>query len=173
MFKALILLDDGSTTSYISTSLAKKLKLPSQGTKTLNFNVFNELSSRQVKTDLVYFSLKLKNGSQFKMFAQTIPHISAPLSYMSVDSYNFDSSSIECGSPDILIGSDFYYDFNITPSHKLSSGLTVSNLEFGQIVAGPSNLNVAADKFTYVVLFSLNPNIIDLKKKFPPFLILN
>lgn len=56
---ALVLLDDGSTTSYINSSFAKRLRLSSLKSEFIKFNIFNETSSRELKTDVVSFEIKL------------------------------------------------------------------------------------------------------------------
>lgn len=76
---ALIFLDPGSTTSYISTSLSFQLKLSCCCSEVLKFNAFADLSSRELKTDLVYFNLNLFNGIKFNISAQTAPYIGLPI----------------------------------------------------------------------------------------------
>lgn len=143
-FSALVLFDDGSTTSYISSSLAKNLHLPRVCSEDLRFNVFNERSYKTIKSDVVSFKISLISGGTKQIVARTVDYIGSSVPHLIYDSSLLSSSEQSnfntlYGVPDILIGGDFYYDFNIIPCRSLSSGLVLLNSDIGSIVAGKFN----------------------------------
>lgn len=133
---ALILFDDGSTTSYISSQLVKALQLPSSGSEILKFNVFNETSPKSIKTDIVNFKIQTLTGMELNLSARSIDQIGAAVPHLIYSQLPSQIQNTTYGVPDILIGGDFYYDFNIAPVSTLPSGLSLLKSEIGPIVAG-------------------------------------
>lgn len=136
---ALIMFDDGSTTSYISSALAKKLHLSAISNDSFKISVFHDSSLKEINSDLVSLNLCLKSGNNFKVDLRTIKNIAKSVPYALIsDMSNYDVESIlfQNGSPDILIGSDLYYEFEIYPYSNLTSGYTLLNSTLGNIIGG-------------------------------------
>lgn len=73
--EALILLDDGSTTSYVSTKFAKQLELKPIASETLKLLVFNSQSTNNIPTKLVCFNVETTSGNFIALEAHSMSHL--------------------------------------------------------------------------------------------------
>lgn len=169
--KALVLLDDGSTTSYISSKLVTQLKLKPTSTESLSINVFNDPHPKPIKTDIVSFHFILASGIKFEMTARSIPFLSQSVPHALLDGTTLPPSyqplNYTFGSPDILIGGDFYYDLNLTLKETLPNGFSVFNCLLGNLLAGKgsgcqtsaASTNFVVSNSTYKHTESLSPEV--------------
>lgn len=67
---AFVLFDDGSTTSYVTSNLVKKLQLKCLRKQNLKFNVFSKPFAKEIVTDLVSFKMtSLCDSYELNFFA--------------------------------------------------------------------------------------------------------
>ena len=156
--KARILLDSGSQRSYVTNSLKSKLNLNPVKTETLNLNTFGNKRLTKQKCDLVEVSLKGTN-SYHSISVLCFPKICSPLpttidisQYPYLKDLEFADCSVLNGHDtnsdiDILIGSDYYFDFILENIVRGDGGLVAVESEFGWLVSGPKTCN---EEFTGV-----------------------
>ena len=70
-----ILLDSGSHRSYISETLAKKLKLKCEGKQNLNVSMFASKRSQKIEIKFTILNIHLKNGKKKLITVNTVPLI--------------------------------------------------------------------------------------------------
>ena len=70
-----LLLDCGSHRTYITTDLVNKLQLRSSNTEILTVFTFGSTKPKELKTPVVEFGLKLKNGHTINIQANVVPKI--------------------------------------------------------------------------------------------------
>ena len=149
---ARILFDSGSQRSYITNSLKAKLGLVPVKRETLNLNTFGDKRFSKQHCDLVQVSLQGKNGFHL-ISALCFPKICSPLS-TSINIHQYPhlqgldladccvtdahNSNIDI---DILIGSDYYYDFITGEIIRGEGGPVAINSVFGWLVSGPTKEN--------------------------------
>ena len=151
---ARILFDSGSQRSYINRDLAAKLNLPIQSSEKMTVNTFGDNKSREMKTNLVEFNIS--SGSFSKVLqARTAEVICAPLNNEPIpEKYLPEIFNLKLADPmvinqkqlsvDILVGSDFYWQFMNGNTHRTEFGPIAVNTPLGIILSGSSN--VSSDK---------------------------
>ena len=161
--KAAILLDDGSTDSFITENLANRLKLPCHGTHSLSITHFG---STDRTTKLVVFSPPTFKTSCEDVHIKVIvvPTICTPRQNTKIDVSGELSllpvvETLKNGrSIDLLIASDFYYSVVRDKTIRLKNGLVAVDAEFGYIVRGSCYTNNLT-----------NTNFCDVVKTSAPF----
>ena len=119
-----ILMDGGSETSYVTTSLKEKLQLCTIKTEVLNLNTFGNEQHSKKRCELVRVRLRSCDGEDIEICALTFPAICAPpVSFIDMSHFTVlrelnladDPQRDEYASDtiDILIGSDHYWDIVI------------------------------------------------------------
>ncbi|XP_068697018.1 uncharacterized protein [Montipora foliosa] len=139
-----VLFDNGSQRSYVSSSVTSRLNLKPVNSENLHINTFGDTSYRKQKCNVVKLCLQTRNNEKLELYAVNFPVICSPLpSRVNVADYvhlegleladNFDNTE----SIDVLIGSDYYWDFVSGDSIKGDQGPTAVNSKFGWLLSGP------------------------------------
>ncbi|KAI1692527.1 Zinc knuckle family protein [Ditylenchus destructor] len=163
-FSALLMLDDGSTNSFINKNFALRNGSVFGASKDLKLNTLGQQTNLPAFETSICFDLRSFGPCQFPMLAidkisEAVPFISVPTNL----SNNYDFGCVYTASePDILIGNDYYYDINPIPMRKLPNGYILLDSEIGVLVGGngiPSNYNMISQpdshNFTSFVMNSI------------------
>lgn len=139
------LLDNGSTSSFITESLCKKLKLPIHSTSTLVEGLNNQSSCISKQCNITISSLFNSYMENISCFV--VPHITQSLPTTKVDysllnipkHITLADPTFHIPSPvDMLLGADLFW--SILCSNNISLGKnkpTLSESKFGFLVSGP------------------------------------
>jgi hypothetical protein len=138
--EGILVFDDCSTHSYISSKSAKQLALSSTPTS-LNLGVFNNPNCTSTPSFFTEFGLKLTNGRTLVVKANTVDHMTQPTHYIPFTPELLSSkseliNSTEIVSPIVLLGADYYYELEPTPIQRLPSGYTLIHTLLGPAIAG-------------------------------------
>ena len=140
-----ILFDNGSQRSYVTDNLKSRLGLKSTIKEMLHLNTFGEKTFRKQKWDVLTFFLQDANEETSRVCVLSFPTICSPLPSR-VDANNYphlhglklaDYSDSE-DSIDVLIGSDYYWDFVTSEIVRGDFGPTAVNSKFGWLLSGPT-----------------------------------
>ena len=149
--QARLVFDSGSQRSYITNSLRSSLELPSLRYENLVIKTFRAGSGQPKRCDVVQLCVsKAGGGLNLHVDAYDVPSICAPLSQQKIElaqaSYE-DLSFLELansstggdGMPiDILIGSNFYWQFMVGETRfGMYGGPVVINKHLGWVLSGP------------------------------------
>ena len=145
-----ILFDNGSQQSYITESLRSRLQLKSLKTEKLNLNTFGESKFKKQSCDVVKLQLrKSEHNDPITIAALTFPVICSPLpakvctSYAHLDGLELaDEPCSSGGSIDLLIGSDYYWNFVTGETKRGEEGPIAVNSKLGWLLSGPINETV-------------------------------
>jgi hypothetical protein len=122
-----VLLDNGSTDSYIHSNLATLLQLDSKPI-VANIGLFGTPEYSRTQAFQTQFGLSLLNGNSIIVSSLTREFLTHPLPVAPIE---FDPETngilptdhmLELKSPMILIGNDYYPELELTTICKLSSG---------------------------------------------------
>ena len=145
-----VLLDSGSQRSYITSSLKRRLGLPTIKTETLNLNTFGDDNYTTQRCDMVQLSLKGKTRDR-KITALCFPKICSPLTttldlsrYPHLQGLELSDLNILKGQPvdsniDILLGADYYFEILTGEIVRGEGGPIAINSEFGWVICGPTS----------------------------------
>ena len=139
-----MLFDNGSQRSYVSSSVTSRLNLKPVSSENLHINTFGDTNYRKQKCNVVKLCLQTLNREELELYAVNFPVICSLLpSRVNVADYihlqgleladNFDNTE----SIDVLIGSDYYWDFVSGDSIKGDQGPTAVYSKFGWLLSGP------------------------------------
>ena len=139
-----VLFDNRSQRLYVSSSVTSRLNLKPVNSENLHINTFRDTSYRKQKCNVVKLCLQTRNNEKLELYAANFPVICSPLpSRVNVAGYvhlegleladNFDNTE----SIDVLIGSDYYWDFVSGDSIKGDQSPTAVNSKFGWLFPGP------------------------------------
>ena len=143
--QARILFDSGSQRSYVTERLRERLRAPTVKSETLNLNTFGDKSFVRRKCDLVELNVSkdVRDGVNIK--ALTIPVICSSISLkVEIQRYDHlqcleladDVHSENNDSRDILIGSDYYWQFVTGNIVKGEQGPVAVESTLGWIISG-------------------------------------
>lgn len=162
--EALALLDDGSTASYVSESLIKKLKLNTQKSQKLSIGVFNTPKAREIDSSVVKILIETIKKTKIEITANSVKFVTKPVPHILPEKEGKHKNlkgkipNTSWGVPDLLIGSDFYYEFDLNVVDTLSSGFKLINSKLGLLVAGKSNNPIKNNNMVNSVI-TLNANL--------------
>ena len=142
-----VLFDNGSQRSYITDSLRSRLQLKSLNTEQLNLNTFGESKFKKQSCDIVNLQLrKTEHDDPITISALTFPVICSPLpakvytSYAHLDGLELADEPCSSGSSiDLLIGSDYYWNFVTGETKRGEDGPIAVNSKLGWLLSGPIN----------------------------------
>ena len=148
--KAMMVFDTGANRSYISRSMAKRLKPETVGHEWVSYAAFGgESASRSVLSSIHRVELSDRGGGSHYLDLPEVPQICPPLTRTKIPAATLEVFSHlpladdEYGSGssftvDILIGADWYFHF-VEPSTAIrSEGLVAMSTPFGFIIGGCS-----------------------------------
>ncbi|KAK0426897.1 hypothetical protein QR680_009954 [Steinernema hermaphroditum] len=145
-----LILDSGSNKTYVSEKAASKYNLPTVGKITTTVQTFGQLSPVRESCEVKHIDLMTSSGMKITMEAvekRTIVAngISRP-SISEKDSKFIQDLKLELSenkkkqqkmkNPDLLIGTDYCWEFILEKPTKLPSGLYVIPTSFGAMVTG-------------------------------------
>ena len=136
-----ILLDSESQRTYVTESLAEKLKLTRESEEEIKLVTFGSDKPKKVKTIQTKLSIKLNNGQYLDISANIVPEISGTVQrkafkfrssenldhlVQSLDMADSIPSETESSTVELLLGNDYYLD--IILSKKLKCNLVFISL---------------------------------------------
>ncbi|XP_011407795.1 PREDICTED: uncharacterized protein LOC105311847 [Amphimedon queenslandica] len=142
------LLDSGSQRSFITKRAKDKLRLRTTDQKMMSIITFGATVTRSQKCDIVKLGVQTMEGS-LEVMLFSVPSICEPLSGSSIqlclENYKHlqgleleDVSNLEgMVEPDVLIGSDCYWEFVSGEIIKGMRGPTASHTKLGWVLSGP------------------------------------
>ena len=143
----LVLMDSESQSSYITERACQALNLKKLGTKPLSIMTFGSKKERHEKCNIVKLGLETENDSIIELRLLSVEHICEPIISSIVDfkwyphlrnlPFAFDYNSGTMLEPDILLGSDQYWNLLTGEIIKSKGGPTALNTHLGWILSGP------------------------------------
>ena len=145
--KVRLILDSGSQQSYVSNEVREALGLESQDRQCLSIATFGaERESKICETVCVGMKMKYGVDQQLRLFV--VPRICEPITFqpMSVSVENcehlsqLDLADPDCDSPrtvDVLIGSDYYWEFTDGEIRRGTTGPVAMRTKLGWVLSGP------------------------------------
>ena len=128
----------------MTNSLKTRLGLKPVKTETLHLNTFGEKGYRKQRCDVVALNLKMKTNDLIGISALNYPVICSPLpvkvnirEYPHLHGLQMADSSKDDQPIDLLIGSDYYWDFVEGDAIRGQSGPTAIDSKFGWLLSGP------------------------------------
>ena len=139
-----ILFDCGSQRSYLTDSLKYRLSLKPTKTQNLHLNTFRERNFQKQRCDVVTLHLDSCNNETVRVSALSFPAICSPLptrvdasSYPHLHRLQLADCSDSQDLIDVLIGSDYYWDFVTNEIVRGDFGPTAINSKFKWLLSGP------------------------------------
>ena len=141
-----IILDNGSQKSYVTNRIKRLLGLRTLGKKPLSIMTFGASEERRHTCDAVKIGLRTREGAHQEVQLLTVPLICEPIRRPSIQfciekySHLRELELIESEGeikPDVLIGSDHYWDFMTGEVIQGSEGPVAMYSTLGWILSGP------------------------------------
>lgn len=154
-FTGIIMLDDGSTDTYIKQHAADRMRLRQTPTS-IDITVAFSPESNNYSTFSTSFGLQLMNGRTLIIPSTTLPHLTTQMPYIpfrhdisELAEFSFDM--IRGVEPIALIGSDYYNDLEPTPIRRLPSGYHFVQTLVGPLISGRPNNPLTLSRSTNVI----------------------
>lgn len=139
-----VLFDNQSQRLYVSSSVSSRLNLKSVSSENLCINTFGDTICRKQRCDAVKLCLRIRNHQELELCVVNFPVICLPLpSRVNVADFvylkgleladDFDNTE----SINVLIGSNYYWDFVSGDSIKGDQAPTAVYNKFGWLLSGP------------------------------------
>ena len=125
-----ILFENGSQRSYVTDNLKSRLGLKSTKKEMLHLGTFGAKTFRKQKCDVLTLFLQDVNEETSKVCVLSFPTTCSPLP---LANYSNSEDSI-----DVLIGSDYYWDFVTSEIVRGDFGPTAFNTKFGWLLSDPT-----------------------------------
>ena len=144
-----IILDCGSQRSYITEQARDALSLRSMGRRAMSIMTFGSTEEKQQDSDVVEIGVQTREGANQKLVLLTVPLICEPLTSPPVQSciekyshlccLDLADPSVGTGQvePDVLIGSDYYWDLITGETIRGNSGPVAVHTKLGWVLSGP------------------------------------
>ena len=150
--KIRIVLDSGSQRSYLTQRVKEALELPVIGKQHLSIAAFGTKRREPRQCEVVHLVVRTKMGRNHELDLFIVPHICDPLTVQPVSTCTkiyghlsqidlADTSNEELREVDMLIGSDFYWDFMTGEVIRGLSGPVAVNTTLGWVLSGPAKLS--------------------------------
>ena len=143
-----VIFDSGSHRTYVKKSLADELHLDLESRESLQVAIFGSEKTLSVPSNLVKFEISLRNGGSTGVIGHTTPLITKcsvapgklPQSTQAlIDSMQYamaDDYSVGCGQPDILIGTDYFWQFITGAPMPTTAGVFLIPSTVGLLLGG-------------------------------------
>ena len=149
VLRARIVMDSGSQKSYLTQRVKQILSLPVASTQQLSIAAFGSTKGKPLSCESVHLAVRNKSGVDQELDAFVVPHICDPLTSQPnnscsemyahlTDLHLADLSSDETLEVDMLIGSDFYWDFVTGRTIRGRSGPVAVETTLGWVLSGPA-----------------------------------
>eukprot|EP00117_Sycon_ciliatum_P014471 scpid37562/ scgid14717/ len=167
--QARLLFDTGSSRTYITESIRKSLDMPTIGTDVTAMANFGASQRTTQSLPQVEFHVQLLDGSAQSVQASVVPQICCPILKTPLDTQTHPSlERLPLAEPltltrehveiDILVGTDFYYDFVLTDRTHFPDGLILLDTKLGFICTGKvPHSEIQPDESTVMVHDVPNP----------------
>lgn len=143
-------MDSGSQRSYLTRRVKEALALPVCGKQCLSIAAFGSKRGEPEQCEVVRLTVRTRLGNQ-KLDLFVVPHICDPLTmqpintclkmYSHLSRLDFaDTSQGEMLEVDMLIGSDFYWEFMTGEMIRGESGPVAVNTTLGWMLSGPADM---------------------------------
>ena len=127
-----ILFDNGSQRSYVTDNLKSRLGLKSTKKEMLHLSTFGAKTFRKQKCDVLTLFLEDVNEETSKVCVLSFPTICSPLP---LANYSNSEDSI-----DVLIGSDYYWDFVMSEIVRGDFGPTAGQQQIWLVIVRPNRI---------------------------------
>ena len=152
VLNARIVMDGGSQKSYLTQRVKQFLSLPVTGTQQLSIAAFGSTRREPKLCEVVRLAVRTKSGSNQELNLFVVPHICDPLTTQTVSSCSrmyshlahldlADISPDETLEVDMLIGSDFYWEFVTGQTIRGQGGPVTVETTLGWVLSGPAELS--------------------------------
>ena len=149
LVKARLLFDTGSSRSYITEDMRRKLNLKASRTETLSTAGFGNAKRKTQTFDIVDVQITLQDKSVKTLEVAVIPVISSPILKQPLNLSKHPSiAKMTLAEPltnkpervniDILVGSDYYFELILSDRISFEDGLVLLDSRLGLICAGKS-----------------------------------
>ncbi|CAH0721448.1 unnamed protein product, partial [Brenthis ino] len=160
-----LLLDSGSQRSYITSSIANYLNLPTIENVDLSIFTFGTKSPQYIKSRVVNFIIKTRIGVKRSIYANVVPHntnsVQAPvfnnsaklLQNSRLNKLILADDGSYGDKIDILIGNDYYHTFISNEKLCISYNLFLVSSDFGWVWSGRVNETNTVDQLSVLTYF--------------------
>ena len=143
-----VLMDTGSSRTYITEEIAKRLNLEAKESNDLTIFTFGISKPKEIKSPVVTSTLKAKDGNTINVKANVVPKISGNIQRVPVHLKNRFSlqkrfkladtlpEKAESSTIGILIGSGYYNEVMSTEKIAIKDRLYLIKSKFGWILSG-------------------------------------
>ena len=140
-----VLFDNGSQRSYVSSSVSSRLNLKPVSSENMRINTFGNANYQKQKCNVVKLCLQTRSHKELELVALNYPVICSPLpnkinvaDFVHLEGLDFADNFDSTESIDVLIGSNYYWDFVTGDSIKGEHGPTAVDSKFGWLLSGPT-----------------------------------
>ena len=151
VLNARIVLDSGSQKSYLTQRVKDSLSLPVAGTQHLSIAAFGSSRGEPKQCAVVRLAVRTKSGGNQELDLFVVPHICDPLTTQTVTTCSkmyghlaqldlADVSREETLEVDVLIGSDFYWEFVTGEVIRGLGGPVAIKTTLGWVLSGPAGM---------------------------------
>lgn len=149
--RALVFIDGGSQTSYISDEMAKALRLSRSDRRETEVYTFGAKDPMIMLTDKVDFAIETLNQSDLEVSARATPTVTVETQMVLVqeedipdlDSRRFTWPTVY-RKPDILLNSGREAKLDIRPIKELHNGFMLSSTRIGPVIWGDGKLKACS-----------------------------
>ena len=170
MLKLRIVMDSGSQRSYLTRHVRDTLALPTSGKQCLSIAAFGSQRGEPKQCEVVRIAIRTKYGDIQEVDLFVVPHICDPLTTQPVSMCHkmyshlsqlqlADTSQDEMLEVDMLIGSDFYWEFMTGEVVRGQDGPVAVNTTLGWVLSGP--VDTAGQRKSTVNLFTAHTLHVD------------
>ena len=150
---ARLLMDTGSSRTYVTEDIVKRLNLQSNESSKLTIHTFGVSKPKEITSKVVKLTLKSKEGNTIKIIANVVPKISGNIQRLPIKLKNRFSiqkrfkladtlpEQAESTTIGILIGNDYYNEVMSPERVNVQEGLYLVKSKFGWIISGKTKTN--------------------------------
>ena len=175
-----LLLDTGSQRSFIKSTVAQQLALPTEGSDSISVHTFASPNPRHFSSELVQFGLELRDGSSMSVTANALNQLTGKLQRESISPADLQfltglprskladtiPMKAEVMQPDVLLGQDYFCAL-LSSEAKIqlpSGGLYLIPSKLGFLLGGQMSVEQkrVSDVYTVSVHTAMNQAISDV-----------